>query len=80
MYAAPNPFTESTTIYVQSSIKQTVHFSVNNILGRTVFKEKRELKKGLNKIDFMKKKLKSGVYLYSIQNKKEFISKRLIIK
>ena len=80
VYAAPNPFATNTKIYVNLKSKQTIYFKVKNILGRTVYSKKLTLKKGKNSIPFSKDKLRSGMYIYSIQNKKESISKRLVIK
>ena len=80
VYAAPNPFTQKTTIYVQSKSAQTVYFSVKNILGRNVHKEKVTLKKGKNSIPFSKNKLRSGLYIYTIKSKKEIVSKRIVIE
>lgn len=80
VYAAPNPFVNTTKIYIDSKNQQTVFFTVKNILGTTVHSEKVSLLKGKNSISFSKNKLRSGVYMYSIQNKKEIISKRIIIQ
>lgn len=78
--AAPNPFTNSTKISFTSTANSNVFFSVKNVLGKTVFRKKIKTKSGKNTIPFYKNDLPSGMYIYSIQNKKKIISKRFVIK
>ncbi len=78
--AAPNPFTNSTKIKFTSNSNSTVILKVKNILGRTVFKKTYTSKKGQNAIPFFKNDLKVGMYIYSIQDKKNIIAKRFVIK
>lgn len=78
--AAPNPFTNYTNISFNASTKSKVTFSVKNVLGKTVFKKLVATKTGKNTIPFYKNNLPTGVYIYSIQNEKKIISKRLVIK
>ena len=80
VYAAPNPFTTNTKVFIQTKTPQTVYFSVKNILGKTVYSKKVVLKKGKNSIPFSKNKLKSGLYIYAIKSKNEFFSKRIVIQ
>ncbi len=78
--AAPNPFNSETKINFVSSANQTVTLNVMNVLGKTVFKKVISVKKGLNSIPFSKNDLKSGMYIYAIQNNRELVSKRFVIK
>lgn len=78
--AAPNPFTNSTKITFKSANNTNIIFSVKNILGKTVYKEKVKIYNGNNTIPFTKGNLKSGMYIYSIQNKEKIVSKRFVIK
>ncbi len=78
--AAPNPFSNSTKITFESIDNSPVIFIVKNILGTTVFKENLKTKAGYNLVSFYKGNLKTGMYIYSLQNKKKIISKRLVIK
>ncbi|WP_299050832.1 T9SS type A sorting domain-containing protein [uncultured Polaribacter sp.] len=80
VFAAPNPFTNSTTINFTASNISTVNFSVRNVLGKTVLKKNIWVTFGKNTIAFYKNDLPSGIYIYSIQDKKKIISKRFIIK
>ena len=78
--AVPNPFVTQTKINFVSDSDQTIIFSVKNVLGRTVHKKKMKIKKGKNSIPFSKDNLRSGMYIYAIQNNKELVSKRFVIK
>lgn len=78
--AAPNPFTNSTKIKFSSNNTSIVFFSVKNVLGKTVYRKKVQVKAGKNSIPFYKGKLPVGMYIYSIRSKHKTISKRLVIK
>ena len=78
--AAPNPFSNSTKIIFNSNKQQTVYFSVRNVLGKRVYHNKIVVKKGKNSIPFSKNRLQSGIYIYTLQNAKEKISKRFVIR
>ena len=78
--AYPNPFTESTKIRFTSTSKQTVKFSVINLLGKTIFYKTFEVKEGFNSFTFYRDEFAKGIYIYSIQCKDEVVSKRLIIR
>lgn len=78
--AVPNPFTTQTQIKFVSDSDQSIIFSVKNVLGRTVYTKKLKIKKGKNSIPFSKDALRSGMYIYAIQNNRELISKRFVIK
>ena len=78
--AAPNPFTNSTKISFTATNSSAVFFSVKNVLGKTVYRKKIAIKPGKNTIAFYKNDLSTGMYIYSIQDKKKTISKRFVIK
>ena len=78
--AAPNPFTNSTKITFNSKNIGNVIFTVKNVLGKTVYKKQLKISKGKNTVPFFKNDLLPGIYIYSIQNKKSILSKRLVIK
>ena len=78
--AAPNPFTNSTKIKFTSTSTSEIIFSVKNVLGKTVFKKTYTSKKGGNPILFFKNDLLAGMYIYSIQDKKNIISKRFVVR
>lgn len=76
----PNPFVSETKITFVSDSNQTIVFSVKNVLGRTVHTKRHKVTQGKNSIPFYKNDLRSGMYIYAIQNSKELVSKRFVIK
>ena len=80
LVASPNPFTNTTTIFVNSKTSQTVILTVRNVLGKTVYSKKLKVINGRNSIPFNRNDLKSGMYIYAIQSNKEVISKRFVIR
>lgn len=78
--AVPNPFVNETKINFVSDSDQTIILSVKNVLGRTVHTRRVKVKRGKNSIPFSKDNLRSGMYIYAIQNNKELVSKRFVIK
>lgn len=80
LVASPNPFTNSTTISFNSKQEQGVFLIVKNVLGKTVFKKGYYAGIGKKKIVFERKKLKPGMYIYTIQSNREAISKRFVIR
>lgn len=78
--ASPNPFDVRTKIIFRLREDHLVQFSVKNLLGKTVYFEKMDAKRGSNSIVFDKDKLIKGMYIYSIQIENQIVSKRLIIR
>ena len=78
--AVPNPFTNSTRIIFNSSNNSPVVFTVKNVLGKTVFTQKINTVIGRNSIPFSKGNLATGIYIYTLQNKKQVTSKRFVIQ
>jgi len=77
---APNPFTNTTKITFKSSLDSSIILTVRNVLGKTVFTKSYTIKSGKNNITFYKNDIAAGVYIYSIQNNKNIISKRFVIQ
>lgn len=78
--AAPNPFTNSTKITFTAKEKTDVYFTVKNVLGKTVFNKTIKTEIGKNTFPFYKEDLATGIYIYSIRDKKKTTSKRFVIK
>jgi len=78
--AYPNPFSESTRISFTSSSVQTIRFSVKNLLGKTIFNQTLNAKKGFNSLKFNRNNFVRGMYIYSLQTTTEVISKRMIMR
>ncbi|PKH52500.1 hypothetical protein CXF68_18155 [Tenacibaculum sp. Bg11-29] len=80
LVVSPNPFTTTTTIFINSKVSQNVILTVRNVLGKTVYSKRIKITNGRNSIPFDRNDLKSGMYIYAIQNNKEVISKRFVIR
>ena len=78
--AAPNPFSNATIITFHSESGSKTILTVKNILGKVVYQKSVETIKGNNSLTFLKGDLTAGIYIYTIQNKENNISKRLVIQ
>ncbi len=78
--AYPNPFSIHTKINFRLTESKTIAFSIKNLLGKTVYLEKINAKKGYNSIPFNRDNLTKGMYIYSIQTNNQIVSKRLVIR
>ena len=74
---APNPFTEFTNIRFNAPKSDNVVFEVVDMFGRSVYTEKIAATKGVNTYQFSHD-LSAGIYMYSIKNGADRISKRMI--
>jgi hypothetical protein len=59
---SPNPTEGDVQIKLDSWTKQTVDFNFSDITGKIIYSEKRDLEKGLNRLDFDVYHLPQGVY------------------
>ncbi len=78
--ASPNPFSVATRIRYEADEAFEVDFLVKDLLGNTVYAEKRKAEKGHNSITFFRDELDSGIYIYSLKTKTKVVSKRIVIK
>ena len=74
----PNPFAEYTNIQFNAPKSDNVAFEVVDMFGRSVYTEQITATKGLNTYQFSYD-LSVGIYMYTINNGKESISKRMIV-
>ena len=74
----PNPFAEYTNIQFNAPKSDNVAFEVVDMFGRNVYTEQITATKGLNTYQFSYD-LSAGIYMYTINNGKESISKRMIV-
>ena len=74
----PNPVTEFTNIQFNTPNSDNVVFKVFDMFGKSVYTESISANIGLNTYQFSHA-LSSGIYLYSINNGNETISKRMIV-
>ncbi|CAA0182501.1 T9SS type A sorting domain-containing protein [Tenacibaculum maritimum] len=78
--AAPNPFRLSTMISFDSENDQVTIIDIKNILGKTIYRKVFTAKKGRNSFFLSRNNLKAGMYICAIQNSKDMVSKRLVIR
>ena len=76
---APNPFTNETTITVESLVSGDFQFEVFDILGRRVHARVIRLDAGINEFTFDGSQLLNGSYFYTIGNRDGNVSRRLVI-
>ena len=74
----PNPFAEFTNIQFNAPKSDNVAFEVVDMFGRSVYADKIAATKGVNTYQFSHD-LSAGIYMYTINNGKESISKRMIV-
>lgn len=78
--AFPNPFSNTTAISFNTTSSQPVSINIKNVLGKVVYSQKINATSGKNTVPFYRNNLRSGIYIYTIQTNKDFISKRFVIK
>ena len=76
----PNPFSVNTTVSFDVTKPQLVNFSVYDLTGRVVFEQEVSANEGVNEIDFEAADLNSGMYIYTLDNGAESVTKRMIVE
>lgn len=76
---APNPFTGKSEIRFSSVNNSDVDFKVFNLLGSVVYDNKFKAEKGVNTINIEANLFAPGVYMYSVKNGDQTITKRMIV-
>lgn len=78
--AFPNPVVNNSKIQFISGIPEAVTFKVYNLLGEEIESQLINSNRGVNTINLNTTSYSKGMYLYSINNGKEMLTKRMIIK
>ncbi len=76
----PNPVDEITYIDYNSGSNTDISFSVMNLLGEVVYTKNISAKRGHNRIAFDASDLKSGIYLYTIDNGYVSHGKKMMVR
>ena len=76
----PNPAFEQAEVQFVSSKSEDVIFSIYNLLGREVYSERIRSVRGLNILNINTSHYSEGMYLYSINNKRQIKTKRMIVR
>ena len=74
----PNPFSKVTDIRFNSPKSTTVEFTVIDMFGRRVYSENISATNGINTFEF-NHDMSAGIYMYSINNGIDKISKRMLV-
>tara|TARA_Y100001968_G_C19450704_1_gene768358 strand:+ start:1052 stop:1804 length:753 start_codon:yes stop_codon:yes gene_type:complete len=75
----PNPTSGNTTIDFIAGNNELIDFSITNLLGDVVLYQQVNSKRGVNKLDINTSEFSNGIYLYSIANGKNKVTKRMIV-
>jgi len=77
--SAPNPFSDLTTITVESIFPGDFQFEVFNLVGQRVHARAIRLDAGVNEFSFNGSALPNGSYFYSISNRDGKATRRMVI-
>ncbi len=75
----PNPFRTSSEISFSSPGNDFLTFKVADLLGKILVSKTVYATKGLNKITLSAKDFEAGIYIYTIGNSKNSITRRMIV-
>lgn len=75
----PNPTSGWTQIGVESELSGDFDFLVSDVFGKVLHRERVRLHAGENRIEFDGSNLPNGIYLYSISDGHEMVSRKLAI-
>ncbi len=76
---SPNPFSDYTQIEFGSASQGFVEFKIVNLLGKEVFHRVIETEIGRNTIRFEAEDFLPGVYIYSLSNGSQTLTRRMVI-
>jgi hypothetical protein len=79
LMAIPNPTNGNTRIQFAMGYASDVTFTVTNLLGKVVTTQKLAGNRGVNEVNFDATNVPNGVYLYTITDGKNVISKKLVV-
>ena len=77
---APNPFSQSTEIYIENPIDTELHITISDITAKVYVDQKVKMKAGQKTIKVDSKRLGGpGVYYYTVNNGIEVVSNKMIL-
>ena len=76
---SPNPFSRHSQIAVNSRVNGMISLKLTDILGNVVLLEEREVQKGVNNLQIDAAEFEAGIYLYTISDGKNSITRRLLV-
>ena len=75
----PNPTSGWTQIKVNAQIGGTFDFFVSDVMGQRLHREQVTILPGENTIDYNGSHLPNGVYLYSLSNGREMVTRKMVV-
>jgi len=74
----PNPVDENMNIQIEIRQNTNLNISVNNLLGKTIFTENKDLQEGIQTMNINLKNLPSGIYFLNLSDGQEIISHKIM--
>jgi hypothetical protein len=76
----PNPFSSNAQVSFTSSVKGVLTAKLTDVIGREVYMEKINAQVGSNSIELNKNGLSTGVYIFTLSDGKESMTRRVVIE
>jgi hypothetical protein len=74
----PNPVDENMNIQIEIRQNTNLNISVNNLLGKTIFTENKDLQEGIQTMNINLKNLPAGIYFLNLSDGQEIISHKIM--
>ena len=75
----PNPTQDIATLQIAAITAEEIEISITDILGKTIYQQKRVINSGLNTVEINVSSIESGMYVVNIKTKDKRQSANLII-
>lgn len=79
MRHAPNPFSVTTQIQIESNVSDIFQFDVYDLVGKSVFHTPLSIQAGSNSLEFKGENLPNGIYIYSLSKGNKVMSNKFVI-
>ncbi|MFK8007981.1 MAG: T9SS type A sorting domain-containing protein [Saprospiraceae bacterium] len=74
----PNPVDDNMNIQIEIRQNTNLNISVNNLLGKTIFLENKDLNEGIQTMNINLRNLPSGIYFLNLSDGQEIISHKIM--
>lgn len=75
----PNPFSGFAQVVINTPITGSFDFTVSDLLGRKIHRERVQLIEGENTIDFDGSRLAAGIYIFNLSDGERQLSDKMVI-
>jgi hypothetical protein len=76
----PNPFSGSTQIEIDSELRGRFDLRVFDLLGKMISRQPLDLIKGINRVTYEAENLMPGIYVYSITDGFNTVSRKMVVE